>query len=418
MGTYEEDKQILRRLASEYAEIASLPIQKTKIQMWKNLNELKPGRPLIWIKGIPWFEMNVDDELTLRTSDSFLRRIETKIRQDLYQWKHMPGDMVLEPVVLCPMAIYDTGFGIHEDVAIATTDENSDVVSRHFHIQIKDEEDLEKIKTPQISHDEQETRNRYECLLDIFDGIIEVQKQGIDRFWCAPWDELVRYWGTEELFMDMAVRPELVHKAIIRFIAAHQAKLDQLESLNLVSLNNKNGDFDSGGLGYTDQLPQPDYDPAHVRLKDCWAGATAQIFSSVSAKMHEEFALQYEAQYLGRFGLAYYGCCDPLHRKTHMLKGIPNLRKVSMSAWINVDEAVANLGNKYVFSYKPNPSVLATDSWNTNEARSELENVFSKAKVHNCIVEATMKDISTVRYQPQRLWEWSRMALKLAEQFS
>jgi hypothetical protein len=29
-----------------------------------------------------------------------------------------------------------------------------------------------------------------------------------------------------------------------------------------------------------------------------------------------------------------------------------------------------------------------------------------------------MKDISTVRYQPQRLWEWAAMASEVAEVFS
>jgi hypothetical protein len=29
-----------------------------------------------------------------------------------------------------------------------------------------------------------------------------------------------------------------------------------------------------------------------------------------------------------------------------------------------------------------------------------------------------MKDISTVRYQPQRLWEWSKIAMEEAERFA
>jgi hypothetical protein len=29
-----------------------------------------------------------------------------------------------------------------------------------------------------------------------------------------------------------------------------------------------------------------------------------------------------------------------------------------------------------------------------------------------------MKDISTVRYQPQRLWEWARMATEVTERYS
>jgi len=114
--------------------------------------------------------------------------------------------------------------------------------------------------------------------------------------------------------------------------------------------------------------------------------------------------LRYELRWMNRFGLNYYGCCDVLHRKMAIMEKIPNLRKVSMSPFINPDEAVANVGNRYVFSYKPNPAVLAEDTWHLDKAEHELENVLSKAKAHGCVVEVIMKDISTVRYQPQRLW--------------
>ena len=33
------------------------------------------------------------------------------------------------------------------------------------------------------------------------------------------------------------------------------------------------------------------------------------------------------------------------------------------------------------------------------------------------MVEVIMKDISTVRYEPQRLWEWSQMATELTAQY-
>jgi hypothetical protein len=32
-------------------------------------------------------------------------------------------------------------------------------------------------------------------------------------------------------------------------------------------------------------------------------------------------------------------------------------------------------------------------------------------------VEVILKDISTVRYQPQRLWEWERMAMRIVEEY-
>ena len=100
-------------------------------------------------------------------------------------------------------------------------------------------------------------------------------------------------------------------------------------------------------------MPQPGFDPARVQPADVWGSAQAQIFAAVSPQMHEEFALRYEIQVLEHFGLNYYGCCEPLHRKIHVLKNIPRLRKISMSPWADIDEAVQALGDRFVLSYKP-----------------------------------------------------------------
>jgi hypothetical protein len=45
--------------------------------------------------------------------------------------------------------------------------------------------------------------------------------------------------------------------------------------------------------------------------------------------------------------------------------------------------------------------------------RAELESLLEKAR--GCHVEVIMKDISTVRYAPQRLWQWAAMAMEVAE---
>src|ERR1035438_8036138 len=97
----------------------------------------------------------------------------------------------------------------------------------------------------------------------------------------------------------------------------------------------------SGGLGDTDQLPRPGYSPEHGRAHDLWGSGAAQIFSDVSPRMHWEFSLQYELRWMNRFALNYYGCCDVLHRKMAIMEKIPNLRKASMSPFINPDDARA-----------------------------------------------------------------------------
>ena len=94
-----EDLKILRNLGKKYAEIASLPVQDERINMWKILNDLKKVKPLIWINEVCWNEMDINDELKINTSSIFCQRIETELRRTLYQWEHIQGDMVVEPII-------------------------------------------------------------------------------------------------------------------------------------------------------------------------------------------------------------------------------------------------------------------------------------------------------------------------------
>ncbi|MGQ9629223.1 MAG: hypothetical protein ACUVXI_02780 [bacterium] len=416
MNIPEKDRSILRRLAERVAEIASLPVNREKAAEWARLNGLRKGRPLVWINEIPWHEMDANGELELQTTNDFCRQVEQELRRTIYLWNHMRVDMVVEPKFYSPLVIHDTGFGIREDVDFIRQDERGGILSREFHPQIRDEKDLEKIKTPQVTHDEGASERNYQTLVDLFGDILTVEKRGIVHFWFAPWDLLITWWGVQEALMDLVLRPELVHQAMDRLVNAYLSRLEQWERLNLLSFAEGNYRVGSGGLGYTDELPQADFDPAHVRPIDQWGCATAQIFSDVSPEMHEEFALQYERRWLDRFGLSYYGCCEPLHNKIDVLKSIPNLRKISMSPWADVEKTVERTEGKYVLSHKPSPAVLATDNWNPRRARENLENVLERTR--GCVVEVIMKDISTVRYEPQRLWEWSQIAMEVVEKYA
>jgi hypothetical protein len=253
-------------------------------------------------------------------------------------------------------------------------------------------------------------------MCDVFGDILPVRKVGKKHIWFAPWDELICWWGVQEAMLDLILRPEMVNEAMSRLVAAHLSELEQWEALNLLARNDDNTRIGSGGYGYTDDLPGEDFAPQHVRPQDMWGCATAQIFSEVSPEMHWEFALRHELRWLERWGLSYYGCCDPLDGKMDIVRRIPNLRKVSMSPRVNLDRAVKAVGTDYVFSRKPNPAILAWDTWRPDIARQELREFLEKAR--GCHVEIIMKDISTVRYQPQRLWEWEKIAMELAQEFA
>ena len=152
------EKEVLRRLGGEIAAVAALPVHREKAGLWRKLNDLESARPMVWINEIPWHEMNVDDELTLRTVHPWARELETRLRRTLYQWRHMPCDMIVSDFLECPLAVHSTDFGIHEEVEVARTDASSDIVSRHFRVQIREPADIEKIRMPRVSHDQRDHR--------------------------------------------------------------------------------------------------------------------------------------------------------------------------------------------------------------------------------------------------------------------
>ncbi len=407
-----QDRRILRDLAKQFAEFAADPVNRERRELWTRLNDLHSARPMVWAFEIPWNEMDVGGELTLHCTHPLARSTEDRFRKRLYQWRHMPGDMVLEPDFEVVPVVRDTGFGIWEDVDVARTDQTSSVVSRHFHIQIASEADIEKIKFPRITLDSEAWNRRLDFFRELFDGILPVKKQGMKWTSIAPWDYLVRLTGVEEVLLDLVERPRYVHRLMDHLTRAYLARLDQWEALDILGTNNDL--YLGGGYQYTRELPRPDAPPGRVRTIDMWGRTMSQIFSSVSPAMHEEFALRYECRWLNRFGLTYYGCCEPLDRKMEILRrNVPNLRKVSMSPWVDLDLAARNVGTDYVFSWKPNPAVFTDENWSPENARQTLRHGLERLRgLH---VEIIMKDISTVAYHPERLWEWTRIAVEEAQ---
>lgn len=407
-----DDIQILRELGKAYAEAAALPVHAEKADMWRRLNRLEPVRPLVWINEVPWHEMNVEDELTLRCADPFCRPWESHLRMTLYQWRHFPGDMVLDPVLYSPYLFSDTGYGLEQQ----TRSSGMERGAVDFVPIITTLDDVDKIRTPEITPDWEATERDYVRLAETFDGVLPVEKRGVVHEWCAAWDNLVRWYGIQELYTAMFDNPELVRAGAERYMAATNARLDQLEALGLLSASDGNFRVGSGGLGITDQLPQPDCDPTHVRPVDQWGTATGQIFSEVSPAMHEEFCLQFERPYLERFGLSCYGCCEPLHRKVGILRSVRNLRRISMSPFIDLEIAAEEVGADYVFSSKPNPAYLAGEAFHPDHVRTHLREILDRTR--GCRVELILKDVHTLRHEPQRLWEWEQIAMEMVEEYA
>jgi len=203
-------------------------------------------------------------------------------------------------------------------------------------------------------------------------------------------------------------RPDFMRELARRVVFGYTSMLNQLEEQGLLchhqSLIHCTG-------AYTDELPAEGFDPKRPRTKDIWMFGLAQMFSTVSPAVFDEFEIEMCMPLFKRFGLVYYGCCDPLDRKMKEVRKIPNVRKISMSPWVNEELGASEIGRDYVYSRKPTPALLAWDQFNEKEVRANLQASVEACARHGCPLELILKDISTVRYQPQRLWRWAEIAM-------
>lgn len=198
------------------------------------------------------------------------------------------------------------------------------------------------------------------------------------------------------------------------FEAGYKSMTRQYVEQNLLDLNNDNTYHNSGGVGWTDELPAPGFDPARVRLCDMWGSAEAQEMAQVGPEMHEEFILQYEKRLLEPFGLTGYGCCEDLTLKLDRVFQIPHIRRISISPWADVDRCAAKLGGRYIFSWKPNPAHLVGD-FDEDFIRRYIRHTLDVARENGCVLEMILKDTHTCENQPDRFDRWTRIARELVE---
>lgn len=407
------DVQILRDLTKQIAEIATLPLHAEKTALWRRLNALDPVRPMIMLHNDTWHE--TPNLLTLECTDDFCRGQELGLRRTLYHWEHTWGDAIMDPVLYSPIVTHQTGWGVEIDA----TRPDHVFGAAHYEAVIREEKDIEKITPPTVTVDWEETERQYQLRCDLYGDIMPVVKRGNCWTWFAIFDHFIQWRGLEQAFEDMYDRPEWLHRVLTIMTDGMIGVIETLEREGALALNNGSdgaAGVGPGGYGITDLLPQADY-AGTARTKDMWGHATTQIFADVSPAMHEEFALQYEGRYLSRFGLAGYGCCEPLHRKVDIIrKHIPHLRRLSMSPWVDVTAGAAALGNTAVFSYKPNPAILGMEPWDPEYVRTGLREVCEQTR--GCSVEIIMKDLHTTHCHPERMDDWVRIALEVAEEFA
>lgn len=402
----DKDREILRRLGDRIAEIAAEPVMKERRRLWKQLSALQGERPMLLAET-----SGVMEELPiagmLACEGAVAREIEYGLRTRIFQYEDVRDDAVVEPYVYYSHVVHSSGYGVQAEKHRG--DDGAGHGSYVWDAPLKKlPEDLERLHHRTFTYDAATTLQRKALLESTFDGVLHVKNKS--SYWWSQgltW-AAIDLIGLEALMLLMYDEPDGL-QALMAFLRDdHLQTLDWFEQQGLLTLNNDDAYIGSGSIGYTDLLPQADAVPgAPVRLKDLWGLSESQETVSVSPAMFEEFVFPYQLPVISRFGLSYYGCCEPVNNRWHIIKQIPNLRRVSVSPWADEEAMAANLSHEYIYCRKPNPAYVST-KWDEAVIREDLRNTLTLTKGQQ--VEFALKDVHTLAHEPWRLGRWCDIA--------
>lgn len=402
------DRAVLAELAARVAGLAARPCEEAKKDLWYKHNSLKATRPLIFCDPENgWYEIITKDQLKCR--GNLAKLWEFKLRKEIFWGESMGDDRVVQPYFYVQYIYDEADWGMHQ--TIIGGENNGSYI---WESPLKDYKNFKNLHFRKIIMDYSRSKELFELAQEIFGDFLEVKYHG-----CFWWSDGITYdlaslRGMEQMMFDMYDNPDELHKLMAFLRDDVLSKLDFLEENGLLTLNNEGDYVGSGGFGWTHELPQKDFDIGKpVRTSDLWGFGESQETVGVSPEMFAEFILPYQIPILERFGLNYYGCCEPLDKRWFAISKIPKLRRVSVSAWANINDMAEKLTNKYIYSWKPIPSDLACPNIDEAYIRSKISNAVRSTK--NCCVEIIMKDNHTIGGNPRNVTEWCRIAQEEAQ---
>lgn len=400
------DIDILRRLGARKRELSEHPANEERRRAWLALDSGAGDRVMVLAEhgGI------VDERKPvppLECADKNARNIERALRSQIYEFENLRDDRVITPWINVPWRISKGDFGVE---IVTHHGEGAIMGSRRWDPPIRDlKQDFDKLKHRRFSVDRDATFAEMELMESVFRDILPVRFRG-SYYWTTglTWTA-IDLIGLEGLMMAMYDAPEELHK-LMAFLRDDMLSFTSwLQHEGLYSLDNENDCIGSGSIGYTDALPKTDWTPGMpVRRRDLWVLSESQETVGVGPEQFAEFVFPYQRDVVSEFGRCYYGCCEPLNNRWHVVKNLPNLSRVSVSPWADQTFMARALERDFVFSRKPNPSLISTEQFDEDAIRRDLRDTLSIA--HGCRLEIIMKDVHTLHNEPDRLARWVSIA--------
>jgi hypothetical protein len=257
---------------------------------------------------------------------------------------------------------------------------------------------------------------KFAFLQDAFDDTIDINVYRKPLYYGLGGGDLstslAELLGLENMMLYMYDNPELIHE-LAGFL--RDAVLSQYEKAEDCGDWAPTGSWwENQGMPFHKDIPDAKLNGRGFKTNQLWCHMAAQEFTLISSEMHEEFLLNYQMPIMERFGLVSNGCCENLTRKIDLLRKIPNLNRIGVTPTADVAKCAEQIKRDYVFSWRPNP-VMVSAYYDPDFIYKEIKKGLDESK--GCIVDITLKDISTVQGDPNRMREWVRITRQLTEDY-
>lgn len=403
------ERDTLRRLAAKRMEVAGSALNLQRSADWYRHDAGPGGRAMILAEfgGVTDENRPVGDR-DLVCADHWGRMLEKRLRSDLYEFEVLQHDRPLAPFFDINWKVDTGNYGVEIPMHWAGNDGR--LAGRHWDPPIKDlDSDFPKLKPRTFKVDRDATLEQKARIEGVFGDILPVRIRGMMHWTMGLTWRAIELIGLENLMMFMFDNPAGLHRLMAFLRDDHLAFAAWLEREGLYTFNNEADSIGSGSCGCTRRLPRKDWKPGDpVRTCDQWVLLESQETVGVGPDQFEEFVFPYQRAIGDRFGLVYYGCCEPLDGRWHVIERLPNLDRVSVSPWANEERMAGFCGGRIAYSRKPSPALISTSAFDEVAIRADLRRTLEVAR--GCRLEIIMKDVHTLNNEPGRLARWVRMA--------
>ncbi|MCL1856270.1 MAG: hypothetical protein FWF84_01310 [Kiritimatiellaeota bacterium] len=417
----QKDKDTLKRLAERKMAMANDPVNLERREAWYALDDGATHRPMILAevggirdKNHPYGALGEP-----QCEDPWARQVEQwMFNPEWYQFSVLKDDHVVEPYMAIGWRIGASDYGVQKTTH--RTQSGDQMTSVNWDAPIRDiDADFGRLKPRTFSVDRAKTLEEKARLEEAFGDIVPVIIRGTYHWSLGMTNTLIDLMGLEAMMLAMYDNPDGLHRMMAFLRDDSLAYTQWLEDEGIYALNNRSEYTGSGSIGYTRRLPKvaaasaPPLD-AKAQRKDLWVLLESQETVGVGPELFEEFIYPYQKAVADVFGFVYYGCCEPVNNRFHILKRMENLKRISVSPWADEAFMAEACGNDIVFSRKPNPTLISTSVFDEAAIRRDLRATLDTAK--RCRLEIIMKDVHTLDNDPSRLPRWVELARKEAGQ--